>query len=317
MKHKLKISLMVVSGIGILITISFLVLRLIKPPKAALLIESTPNSTVFVNGEQVGRTPYEGEFKAQEVVIKLIPDSFETPLAPYQSKVNLVAGIKTVIRRMFGDTDDTSAGEVVSFEKIGGNSANLSVISIPDGAQVTLDSESRGRTPIKISELETKEYHLEISAVGYLKRDFIVKAVEGYLLTAEVKLASEPGKVEGVVIEEVPEEMKEEVVDKVKILSTPTGFLRVREKPSTQSAEVGRVAPGREYILLETDEKSGWFKIEYEAGKEGWVTNQYAKKVEESASPTPSFTPSPSPKPSPSPTAKSSPTPKATPTTTP
>src|SRR3990172_11335576 len=103
MKHKLKISLMVVSGIGILITISFLVLRLIKPPKAALLVESSPNSTAFVNGEQVGRTPYEGEFSAGEVVIKLIPDSFESPLAPYQSTVDLVAGIKTVVRRSFGD----------------------------------------------------------------------------------------------------------------------------------------------------------------------------------------------------------------------
>src|SRR3989344_2748990 len=157
MRKKLKISLFVVSGVGILITISFLVLRLIKPPKAALLVESSPNSTAFVNGEQVGRTPYEGEFSAGEVVIKLIPDSFESPLAPYQSTVDLVAGIKTVVRRSFGDTDDTSAGEVVSFERIGGDKASLSVISIPDGAQVSLDSQTRGRTPIKITDLETKK----------------------------------------------------------------------------------------------------------------------------------------------------------------
>ena len=303
MRKKLKTSLLVVSGIGVLITVSFLVLRLIKPPKAALLVESIPDSTVFVNGEQVGRTPYEGEFGAQEAVIKLIPDSFETPLAPYQSKVDLVAGIKTVIRRTFGDTDDTSAGELVSFEKIGGDLASLSVISIPDGAEVLLDSQNKGRTPLKITDLATQEYHLEVTAAGFQKREFVVKAVAGYLLTAEVKLASQPGSVEGTATPQTPEEPVEEVVQKVSILSTPTGFLRVRQEPTTQSVELGQVVPGKEYTLLTTDEKSGWFKIEYEEGKEGWVTNQYAK--------IPSL--SPSPKASPSP--KSSPT--STPTTTP
>ncbi|OGM14210.1 hypothetical protein A3D84_03875 [Candidatus Woesebacteria bacterium RIFCSPHIGHO2_02_FULL_42_20] len=309
MRKKLKISLFVVSGVGILITISFLVLRLIKPPKAALLVESSPNSTAFVNGEQVGRTPYEGEFSAGEVVIKLIPDSFESPLAPYQSTVDLVAGIKTVVRRSFGDTDDTSAGEVVSFERIGGDKASLSVISIPDGAQVSLDSQTRGRTPIKITDLETKEYHLEVAADGYQKRDFVVKAVSGYLLTAEVKLAAQPGNVEGVTTPEVPEEPTEETVEKVKILTTPTGFLRVRQEPTTQSVELGQVVPGEEYILLAIDEKSGWFKIEYETDKEGWVTNQYARKVENN----PEASPSPSPSPTPIPKASPSPTPIATP----
>jgi len=183
------------------------------------------------------------------------------------------------------------------------------VISIPDGAQVSLDSQTRGRTPIKITDLETKEYHLEVAADGYQKRDFVVKAVSGYLLTAEVKLAAQPGNVEGVTTPEVPEEPTEETVEKVKILTTPTGFLRVRQEPTTQSVELGQVVPGEEYILLAIDEKSGWFKIEYETDKEGWVTNQYARKVENN----PEASPSPSPSPTPIPKASPSPTPIATP----
>jgi len=87
-------------------------------------------------------------------------------------------------------------------------------------------------------------------------------------------------------------------------LSTPTGFLRVRSEPSTAGEEVAQVDPGDRFPYLETDEDTGWFKIEYEDGEEGWVSNQYAKKVEpgeedeeeeEEPSPTPTASPEPSP----------------------
>jgi uncharacterized protein YgiM (DUF1202 family) len=84
----------------------------------------------------------------------------------------------------------------------------------------------------------------------------------------------------------------------VEILSTPTGFLRVREEPSSLGKEIGQVEPGKNYVLVETDEKTGWFKIEYlpaqagEDGKVGWISNQYAKKLNSSVlSPTPTVIP--------------------------
>ena len=109
----------------------------------------------------------------------------------------------------------------------------------------------------------------------------------------------------------------------IEILSTPTGFLRVRAQPSTLSEEVGKVEPGQTFPLLEQDEKTGWFKIEFsEAGdgepaQAGWISNQYAKKVEEGVE-TPTATSSATPKvsptkgPTPTPTAKI--TPKLSPT---
>jgi hypothetical protein len=96
----------------------------------------------------------------------------------------------------------------------------------------------------------------------------------------------------GGVVEEVPEEVIEEEVEKVVILSTPTGFLRVRSEPSTLADELGTVEPDEEYELLETDEETGWFKIKFTQEEndeeiEGWISNQYAKMVENEASPTP------------------------------
>ena len=77
---------------------------------------------------------------------------------------------------------------------------------------------------------------------------------------------------------------------KVEILQTDTGFLRVRENPSTLGKEIRQVRPGESYSLLDIDGKTGWFKIELEDGTVGWISNQYAREIE-SVSPTP--TPAP------------------------
>jgi uncharacterized protein YgiM (DUF1202 family) len=65
----------------------------------------------------------------------------------------------------------------------------------------------------------------------------------------------------------------------VEVSQTPTGYLRVRSEPSTLGNEVGRVVPGVKYNLIETDVKSGWFKIEYSEGQSGWISNQFAKRI--------------------------------------
>lgn len=64
----------------------------------------------------------------------------------------------------------------------------------------------------------------------------------------------------------------------VKITTTPTGWLRVRSEASASGEEVARVNPGEMYALK--DEKSGWYQIEYEKGKMGWISGQYAQKYE-------------------------------------
>jgi len=63
----------------------------------------------------------------------------------------------------------------------------------------------------------------------------------------------------------------------IEILPTGIGFLRVREKASLASKEVGQVTVGDKFRVLEQD--NPWYKIEYEKGKEGWVSGDYTKEV--------------------------------------
>lgn len=62
----------------------------------------------------------------------------------------------------------------------------------------------------------------------------------------------------------------------VKISSTPTGYLNVRQSPSSSAAVVTQVHPGEIYFYV--DSKNGWYEITLPSGQSGWVSGQYAVK---------------------------------------
>lgn len=292
--RKLRLAVILVISLLILIVVVFFAIGYLKPKVAGIYITTNPSANVFINSEQVGRTPYRGTRDPGEITVKLIPESFQIPLAPYETKVTLVAGVETVLQRDFGEIEDTSAGEIISFEKIGKGESSLSVVTIPDQAQLLIDGRERVFTPYKTSSLLPGKHTLVLSANAYKEQVFEVKTHDGYKLTAIVKLAKvkeEPEEQEPVASEAATPEEKNKEKGLVEILTTPTGYLRVRAEPSSLGNEVGRVEPGEKYTLIETDEKTGWFKIEYEEGKEGWISNQYAKKVASVTSPTPTSKP--------------------------
>jgi len=273
-------------AVALVVVVVFFAVGYFKPKGAGLSIETTPNASVYINGEQVGRTPFEITREPGEIVVKLIPESVDTPLTPFDTKVELVSGIKTIIKRDFGETEDDSSGYILSFEKIGGKETSIAVISVPDAAQVTIDGSIRGFTPLKSSSIAPGEHNISVVAANYNEQSLTVSSVEGYKLTVIIKISPDG---ESQNEEEKPEEVPK--VEEVEILDTPTGFLRVRDLPSTAGEEVGQVDPGEKYRYLETDGATGWFKIEYADGKEGWISNQYAKRVDTTeASPSPSPT---------------------------
>jgi len=314
--RRLRLIVIIVFVLVILAGAGILAWSLLKPKTAGIYIETSPASSVTIEGEQVGRTPYTATRNSGEIVVKLIPETIDKPLSPYEVKVALTPGVKTIIKREFGDSEETSAGEIVSFEKLGGSEASVSVVSIPDAAQVAIDGQIRGFAPYKVSSITPGEHSLVVSYEAYESRTISIKAIEGYRLTAVVKLRP-TGEVKAEKEGEKPKEEEKRVM--IEILSTPTGFLRVRAEPSTAGDEVSQVKPGERYAFIEENDTKDWFKIEYEKGKEGWVSSQYAKKIEVTGSVTPTSkaTPSPTAKTMPTPTTKPIPTPTPKPTTTP
>lgn len=265
--------LLVLIGVGVYFGLNYF-----YPKAAGLTIETNPTASVFINDEQVGRTPFSKTLPPGEIVVKLVPDSFDAPLVPFETKVTLVSGVQTVITRQFAGTLDASSGEVLTFEQEAGDDVGISVISVPEVVQIAVDGQVLGFAPFKTTAIEAGEHKLKLTAPGYVDKEIGITTHAGYKLTVVAKLAVDPASQQ----EETPQ--TPEKGQKVEILSTPTGFLRVRSEASTLGTEVGQVKPGEEYTFVEEDKETGWYKIEFEDAKgdtvQGWISGDYAKLVD-------------------------------------
>ncbi len=266
--------LLTIGGIG------FLAFKGFSPSKrrAAVQFGASPRARVVINGQEAGYTPYENDkMSSGEISFRLIPEGMESRV--WERSLYLNPGTKTIIDREFSDDAEKESGEIVFLEKITNKDrASLMVISDPNSAAITVDGEMRGLSPLGIDDIGEGEHRIFVSLPDYKSKEVMAKAMNGYRLVAEVKLAREETEIateSGEVAEEEEGEMTEPYVV---INDTPTGWLRVRLEPSTSASEAAKINPGEKYRLL--DEKAGWYKIAYEEGKEGWISGTYAEKFE-------------------------------------
>lgn len=249
---------------------------------AGLKIVSTPAVDIFIDDKLTGKTPYEGKHSVGEYILKLIPESTATQASSWQGKIVLNPSVLTYVNRELGVSELTSAGEILTLEKISQNQAQLAVFSQPGAAVVLLNSEEKGATPLLVSDLTPGEYDLAVSSPGFIGRTVRIQATSGYKLVVNFQLALASGgsELSESVVTPSPSEKLEKEPSRpyVVIKDTPTGFLRVRTAPTTSATEAAQVKPGEKYSFLE--EKEGWYKISYNSGKDGWISGRYADKVE-------------------------------------
>lgn len=256
----------------------------LKPKPGGILVSTTPASSVYINGNLVGKTPFKGTYDAGNISIKLVPEITDQNLVPYETRLTLISGIQTVVRREFAKTEEESSGDVISFEKENRQTTSLIIISTPDNAQISLDGVPRGFTPYKTFTISPAEHQITIKAPEYSDRTLTVKTLQGFRLTVFAKLAKIQGNQEVKAAEATP---IPEIKIFVEILNTPTGFLRVRTQPGSAGEEIAEIKPGSRYLYLDTDVSTGWFKIQYQDpapglpdGIVGWISNQFANKIE-------------------------------------
>lgn len=278
------VAIVLVSLISV-VTATLFLIGYFKEKPGGVYIDTNPISDVYINDNFVGKTPYKNSHEAGQVTIKLVPSSAN--LVAYETRLILVPGIETIIRREFGESEGLSSGDVISFDKIDGKDVGLIIISTPENAQVSVDGIPQGFTPYKNSNISPAQHQITVRAPGYLDRVMTVKTMAGYRLSLYAKLAKFE---QAEVVPSVAPKLK----TFVEILKTPTGFLRVRTAPGTAGSEIAQVKPGDKYLFLSDDAATGWIEIQYEAsaaglpnGIAGWVSGQYAKKIEEA---TPSVT---------------------------
>ncbi len=299
--NKLK-RMLIVLGVICALFVGVFVFFFAKPKVAGVFIETEPQSLVFINGREVGETPYKALRSPGDIVLKLFPNGSASKLDAYETKLALVSGVETVVRYSFGENTDRSSAEIISFEKIANDETSLAIVSIPNSVNISIDGSIQAVTPHKTSGLLEGEHSLVLSADGYQTKTIKVKTHLGYKLTAIVTLAKNMGTTKGASTAQVKTSSTGEK-GTVLILDTAGGILHVRAAPTLTSEVVGEVPNGEEFPFIDFDDKTAWYKITFEEGKAGWVSGEYVRrKGANGAFETPTPTKSPTLTPVPSPT---------------
>lgn len=268
--------------------------------KAGIQVTAHPDANVMVNGESVGKTPYYADNKkpGTYTVQMTAVDSGQT----WEGKVDLLGGTLTTVHREFGETPDKSHSYTLSFEKLSNNkAAAVSIVSLPASATISVDGKPEGFSPKSI-DIESGPHVFTFTNPGFQDKIVNASVQPGYRLILNFTMAAlditptptptiasatpsaglitpTPTKT---VITPLPKQATASadlVKPYIEILTTPTGFLRVRDAASTTGVELAQVNPGDKFNYKAEDSTASWYYIEYLSGKWGFVSSTYAKLI--------------------------------------
>lgn len=268
--------------------------------KAGVQVTASPDANITIDGKPVGKTPYyiENAKPGMTTIQMTAIDSGQV----WETKVNLISGTLTTVHREFGLTPDKSHSYTLYFEKLSNkDTSSVNVISMPPNATVSIDGKPQGFTPLSV-DIPAGPHVFSFTSPGF--QDKIVNAAtqNGYRLNLNLTMATmeivptplptaspsatpsistTPTKTPTNAITPLPKQSSPSAAlskPYVEILDTPTGWLKVRESATINSAELAKINPGDMFPYRESS-PSGWFNIQYATGKWGFISSQYAKLV--------------------------------------
>jgi len=245
--------------------------------KGALQVTSIPKSKVYLDNKLIGMTPlYTVDVKQMLPVgdydIKLVP--IVGNINSYEAKITINKSTLTAVDRTFED-NGSSEGSVISLIPLDDKKdVQILVVSLPEKANVFLDSNPVGTTPLLLKQVSESDHNLRLTLDGYKDKSLKIKTALGFRLSSLVFLGIN-ADLSNSSVASVSATPSPALITNVLILNTPTGFLRVRGNSSISSAEIGEVKPGESYELI--GEKDNWFEIKI-ASTSGWISSQYAIK---------------------------------------
>jgi hypothetical protein len=211
-------------------------------------------------------------------ILRLVP--LEKGLSEYQERVTINKGVLSVVDRKI-DTNVYSEGSIISLEVLPDKKASeLLVITFPDKAEIFIDANAEGTSPLHLTKLTDSDHTIRVKKTGYKDKTVRIRTPLGYKLTTKIYLSlqkedEKPTPIPSVSLSITPTPIGSPKT--IKVLETPNGFLRVREEPTLTGTEIGRVATGQTFQILE--EREGWYKISLSDGKIGWISSDYATKL--------------------------------------
>jgi hypothetical protein len=264
-------------------------------------------SSLFLDGQYLEKTPYIGkDIKPGQYTLRIEPD--DAALIPYETTITLRSGLLSVVAWRPGTRPELSGGVMYELEKLSNKKATeVSVITIPDGAFVSIQGREKEFAPLTTTTIEPGEQEFEVTLPSYETQKHTINIVAGHRTTITVKLAKSeaivtsdtsqptatpsatttPGQSEPLSTRQASAAAQKTASgsatltgSRVRIKST--GFfingqevLRVRDSASAGGEELGLAPVGSEY-RYSGQSLAGWYQITFN-GQTGWVSSQYAE----------------------------------------
>jgi hypothetical protein len=249
-----------------------------KTGKGALQVTSVPKSKVYLENKLIGTTPFcacdlQQMLPVGDYAVKLVPVGGD--FGSFEDKITINKSTLTVVDRTFAN-NGSSDGSIISLIPLDHKKeSEIIIVSLPDKANVFLDSNPVGVTPLLLKQVSESDHDLRIKLDGYKDKTLKIKTALGFRLSSIVSLGINPD-LSMPISSSTTASLIASSSANILILNTPTGFLRVRESNSIASREIAQVKPGESYELVEEEED--WFKIKLVNGTTGWISSSYAIK---------------------------------------
>jgi hypothetical protein len=277
--------------------------------KAGIIVKSEPTGTVYINDKEVGKSPYQDENMAPgSYTVKIKSDSGEWT----SNKIRILENTIFNINRELAPNSSEQAGENVSIEKGKG----ITLVTLPSQVEVSLDGQKQGNTPYLIPSTSEGEHEILLTKEGYLTRKIKIRTRNDYKIVIEATLKKEgistatpSASPTPTITSSSQPSIKPTATAKptttvspnasasatpksfataspssttapgpntVTIQTTPTGWLRVRDKAGIEGKEIAKVNTGETYPYDEQLD-SGWTQITLTDGTKGYVASRYVK----------------------------------------
>lgn len=234
----------------------------IKQTSGISVLSQPSEATVYLDGKEVGKTPFEDK----NLAVKAYTVRLEKGEASWQGKVKLTPGTMSIVNRDLAKEKSQSAGEILTLDK----GTGITVISNPSDADVEIDGQSLRKTPITIN-INSGEHTIIVSHANFLKRSIRADLPNNFNLGVFTDLALSEADLTTISTPVITETLE------VVVKQTPTNFLRVRDKPNLLGEEIARIKPGDKLILLE--EQGAWDRVRLSNDTEGYVSATYVEKI--------------------------------------
>lgn len=284
---------------------------------SGLKVTSSPQSTVILDGQQLGTTPQE--------IDRLAPGKHRLILSPaggavsWETEIVLNEKLQTVVDRQFGPSDSESEDFVLWLEKTPSSQSQLSVVTIPDRAIVRLNGQPKGFSPVTTSIAPAGTYEVTVSSAGYKEKKIPVLILDNHRLLITVQLAraallpsptpeasASADTTENLIPAPQPTTRNSQPSlsptpsTKPKLTPTPsvtptrpyveilkTGTAATKDAPKNdwlrvreqpnQSSEILTYVYAGETYKFLDSTDAGWYQIQLPPDKTGWISGQYAK----------------------------------------